>query len=444
MTKEELNEKYVILESRKNVLEMEAAELRKELEALKNGKDVSKLKKETMKREVEIRRRLDEIDEALNEIGYEFDALDEEAYKIEDAEKTQKRSGARNAVATVLTLLLAAGLGIAAGRATKSCANTNTVAVVEKQKDDEEEKQINTAIPEENVVVFVEPTPEVTATPVPTVEPTVVPTAEPTVEPTPTPFVFDVTNDADVEEAADRVFEEDILPIMVEEDDPVFYDSFTTEDVEDIIRVANGQLPKHTEYDEYTVKEIRNKMNDLLANRGTGNKLYPVHFSHLYPEGSQEAKYIETYDEIYNNIAKYRAEGNVDGVLEQVGFLGRKLYNEWHLAGLYGGYNPYLFPYEEQYFLLQASISRFPNFVREYLEANDLTVCIPTCYDTEVEDYRLVEIRDIFEAISMGTSKNGEISVWRNGEVINIISETRAYMEDFLYNKSQEKVKKLG
>lgn len=428
MTKEEFNEKYVILESRKNVLEMEAAELRKELEALKNGKDVSKLKKETMRREVEIRRRLDEIDEALNEIGYEFNALDEEAYKIEDAEKTQERSGARNAVTTVLTLLLVAALGVVAGKAAKSCANTDTVAVVERAKDEgkKNEEQKNTA------------------TPAPTVEPTMVPTAEPTVEPTPTPFVFDVTNDADVEEAADRVFEEDILPIMVEEDDPVFYDSFTTEDVEDIIRVANGQLPKHTEYDEYTVKEIRNKMNDLLANRGTGNKLYPVHFSHLYPEGSQEAKYIETYDEIYNNIAKYRAEGNVDGVIKQVGLLGSKLYNEWHLAGLYGGYNPYLFPYEEQYFLLQASISRFPNFVREYLEANDLTVCIPTCYNPETQEYKLVEVRDIFEAISMGTSKNGEISVWRNGEVINIINETRAYMEDFLYNKSQENVKKLG
>ena len=112
---------------------------------------------------------------------------------------------------------------------------------------------------------------------------------------------------------------------------------------------------------------------------------------------------------------------------------------------MYGGYNPYLFPAEERYFLLQAATSRFSNYVREYLESNDLTVCIPTCYDVENEEHKLVEVRDIFEALYMGTSRNKAISIVdETGNVINVFAETFADARNYLDARANVKVKSLG
>jgi len=419
MTKEELNENYAILEKREKDLESEKNSLEKELETITYLKNVSDLKKAELKREVEIRRRLLEIDEELNDIQEKYNILDGEAQTLEDEESQKKTSKRGKVLLTVAVILAIAGAFVAGkyGKDTK-CSSKNV----------NPDKSISTTteMPKSTDKVVV--TPKVTATPVPTVAPVLV----------------DVTNDKDVENAANHILSDDVNAIVNSENDAFYTGIATKENIEDIIRVVNGELPKYSNYDDYTIAETVNMMSDIFANRGLGNKLYPVHFSKLYPDGSREAEYVASYDEVYNNIAKCRAEGNVDGFIEQVGVLGSKLYNEWHLAGLYGGYNPYLFPEEEQYFLLQAATSRFPNYVREYLEANDLTVCIPTCYNPDTQEYKLVEVRDIFEAMYMGTSKNGEISVWRSGEVINIFSESFQDLKHMLDEKAGVKTKKLG
>ncbi len=406
MTQEKINEKYVILESREDLLKTEAKELEEELQDLNNLENVSKLKKAELKREVEIRRRLSEIDEELNNIQYEYDSLDGQAQELENEEHLKKTSK-RGKVFAGIAIVLAMGAAFAVGRCNKDtkCSSKN-------------------ANPDKSISMT-------TDTPVVTPEPTMA------------PVLVDVTNDEDVKNASTRILEENVNAIIGAENDPVYTDLATAENIEDIIRVVNAELPKYSEYDDFTIGETVNKMSDIFVNRGLGNTLYPVELSKLYPDGSKEAEYVATYDVIYNNIAKYRAEGNVDGVIEQVGVLGSKLYNEWHEAGLYGGYNPFLFPEEEQYFLLQCATSRFPNYVREYLEANDLTVCIPTCYNPETQEYKLVEVRDVFEALYMGTSKNGEISVLRSGEVINLFGETYQDLKYALDLKAQENVKVL-
>ena len=430
MTKEEIKEKYAILQSREDLLNSEIGDLRIELNNLTQSRRVSELTKEELRKETEIRRRLDEIDGELDNIYDEYEKLDNESEKLEkeecESEKQAKRSKRGKVVAGVAGVLAVATLAFAIGRCNKDtkCNSKNI--------NPDKSISLTTEIPEEtDEVVITTSTPVVTATPVVTPEPTAV------------PVLVDVTNVEDVEMAADRILSEDINPIVESENDSVYTGLVTKENIEDIIRVANGELPLNSEYDDYTIGETANMMNDIFANRGLGNKLYPVHFSKLYEDGSKEAEYVETYDEIYNKIAEYRAEENVDGFIEQVGVLGSKLYNEWHLAGLYGGWNPYLFSDEEHYFLLQAATSRFSNYVREYLEANDLTVCIETCYNPETQEYKLVEVRDIFEALYMGTSKNGEISVWRSGEVINVFGETYQDLKHMLDTKAQENVKVL-
>lgn len=405
-----------------NELESEIFDLRSEKQScqqelsdlLENLKGV-KAKKADLQREVELRRRIEEIDEEISLKENQIKAL----------EKDKKG----NAFVTSMGIIaLAALIGVTACAVTKNkkCSTNNV------------DKTVNGHVLDDNTL-----TPNVTAgqaelvidnTPVAVVTP----------EPTAVPVLVDVTNEEEVANAADRLINDEITSVLEGENDAIFTSSFNKEDVEDMIRIVNGELPKNSKYDEYTISQAAMLMSDILANKGSvGNKLYPVHFAKLYPDGSKEAKYVESYDEIYNKIAEYRAENNVDGFVEMVGVLGSKLYNEWHLAGLYGGYNPYAFDFEKQYFLLQSATSRFSNYVREYLEANDLTVCIDTCVIEGTTEHKLVEVRDIFEALYMGTSRNGEISVWRSGEVINVFGVTFADAKNYLDNKAQENVKVL-
>ncbi len=426
MTREEINERYAVLESRENLLNLEAEDLEKELANLTELKSISKLKKAELKREVEIRRRLEEINDGYAEIQEEYEALDEEAQKLEIEVKEKKNSKRRGKVFAGVAIVLAIAGAFAVGRYAKGTKCSS--------KEVKPSKSISstTEMPKATEEVIVTATPVVTQAPTSTPEPTVA------------SVLVDVTNAKDVKNAAERIMTEDVNAIISAENDQQYTDLATAENIEDIIRVVNAELPEYSEYDDFTIGETVNKMSDIFVNRGLENNLYPVELSKLYPDDSKEAEYVASYDEVYNNIAKYRAEGNVDGVIEQVGVLGSKLYNEWHLAGLYGGYNPFLFPEEEQYFLLQCATSRFSNYVREYLESNDLTVCIETCYNPETQEYKLVEVRDIFEAMYMGTSKNGEISVWRSGEVINLFGETYQDLKHVLDEKAEINVKTLG
>ncbi len=396
----------LILRSEKQSCQQELSDL------LENLKGV-KAKKADLQKEVELRRRIEEIDEEISLKENQIKAL----------EKDKKG----NAVVTSIGIIaLAALMGVTACSISKSknCSAKNVDRTTT-----ESTIEGSTLKPTEGQAELV-----IDGTPVAIVTP----------EPTAVPVLVDVTNEEEVVNAADRLINDEITSVLEGENDAIFTSSFNKEDVEDIIRVLNGELPKYSEYDEYTIGETVNMMNDILANKGSvGNKLYPVHFSKLYPDGSKEAKYVESYDEIYNKIAEYRSTNNVDGFVEMVGVLGTKLYKEWHLAGLYGGYNPYSFDFEKQYFLLQAATSRFSNYVREYLEANDLTVCIDTCVIEGTTEHKLVEVRDIFEALYMGTSRNGEISVWRSGEVINVFGVTFADAKNYLDNKAQENVKVL-
>lgn len=375
------------LEAELEALKGQEENLLNELDGIMQSKKLRNLKKVELQREVTIRRELDEVETRGSE--------------IEQKLNNEKVISRRRFFTSLSIIALAGILGVVIGRTSrKSCA-----PIVDSIVD----RSISTKA-----------------------------------TPTPTPLLVDPKDEEDVRDTAEVIYEENIEPMLNKINSNGLQQFFTREAVEDIIRMVNGELPKYSNYDEYTIGETANLMNDIFANQGNKNNLYPMDFSKLYPTGSNEAEYVKTYDDIYRQIAKYRVEGNVDGFVEQCGLLASKVYNEWHLAGLYGGWNPYLFSSEKQYFLLQATTSRFSNYVREYLESNGLTVCIPACYDVDVEGYKLVEIRDIFEALYMGTSKNGEISVLRSGEVVNLFGETFADAKNYFDARANTKVKGLN
>ena len=393
MTNEEIRERIASLESDKE-------ELLNELDNLTYLESKRQLTKDELRQEANIRKRIQEIDSEL--ISLERQLLNSK----------EQSTFAKRLALSLGTIALCGILGVFISKTVKkNCAPVQSVP----------DKSISDV-----------------ATPVPTAKPTATP------EPTAEPILVDVTNDEDVAKAANIIYNEDVKPMLEELDNPALNDFVTVEAIEDIIRMVNGELPVYSDYNEYTIGENVNLMNNIFANQGNANKLYPMDFSKLYPTGSTEAKYIQTYDDIYKQIAIYRAEGNADGVVEKVGEFATKLVNEWCLAGMYGGYNPYLFPAEEQYFLLKAATSRFSNYMLEYLISNDLTVCVPACYDVNQEAYNLVEVRDIVEALNNGTSYNGKYSVIRNGEAISISDETATYVKAYFGAKANVKVKSLG
>ena len=282
----------------------------------------------------------------------------------------------------------------------------------------------------------------------PTPSTTIEPTAEPTAAAQPSPTVepgLDPTNEYSVENAVDRIYAEDLNPMIQGLNNPAFEAQVTRADIADIVRFVNGELPLNKKYNEGTFTETASKFIYIYgAQGGHKNELYPVHFSNLCDENSTLSKYCAEYDAIYNKIAEYRAEGNVAGFIEEVGSLTTKLYNEWHLQGMYGGWNPYLFTREEKFLAFNAAIGRYTNYVKEYLVSNDLTICIDACVDVENNKYKQVETRDIYEAMLHGTSINNEISIMIGNQVLNPNELVSNELKDVLNEKSQQAVKKLN
>ncbi len=391
--------------------------------------------------------------------------------EIVEVDKTaSKRRGLR---AIAIALAAAAGFGVGYGviRVPKNCSGKTasidrtieTSSVSNETKTDiivplinakNKTANINTNTNETKPTATPAPTAAPTATPAPTAAPTATPapTAAPTATPvpTPTPVLVDITSEDDVNRAADRIYEKDLNPMIAGLNNPVFEMQISREDIVDIIRFVNGELPLNTKYNSNTFNQLANKFVYVYgAQGGHENELYPVHYEYLAQDNSTLAKYCRSYDEIYNLIAQYRKEGNVDGFIEQVGVLTNKLYNEWHLFGMRGGFNPYLFSKEERFLALNAAVGRYANYVKEYLISNNLTVCIPGCYIVDPvtfevsENVKDVETRDIYEAILNGTSVNGEISIVVGNKVLNPNKMVSQDLDNTLNEKAEEAKKVL-
>ncbi len=268
------------------------------------------------------------------------------------------------------------------------------------------------------------------------------------VTPTPAPVLVDVTNEEDVRKAAERIYNEDVKSVLESENDEVLNFYATRENIVDIIRVLNGEFPINSEFDANTLDKTIQLHADIFANRGSvDNQLYTVSYEHFFEDGSIEAMYAKSYDDVYKKIAEYRREGNVDGFTEQVGVLESKLYNEWYLAGLYGGFNPYAFDENKQYLAFLAATSRISNFVTEYIqdlriEDPNYTVCIPTCYNKNGEqEYRSFE--EIEMGLYTGKSFDGEVICKRDNQIFIPATYTYNELKNSLLEKTEAQIKAL-
>ena len=443
-----------------------------------------------------IAKRINFLVEGVNEIDAALAAEPKLEVDKEEIVEVDKTSGSKRKGLRAIAIALAAASGFAIGygvKLPKSCTNsktasvdrtveTNTVedkVVIAASLTEAEKSLMNndnnviptpfvrttptvaptavpTATPAPTAVPTATPAPTAvpTATPAPTAVPTATPapTAAPTATPVPTPAVVlgDITNEEDVEKAVNRIYEKDLNSMIAGLNDPAFEMQVSREDIADIVRFVNGELPLNRKYDSNTFGELANKFVYVYGAQGShDNELYPVHYEYLTNDNSALAKYCRSYDEIYNLIAEYRKAGNVDGFIEQVGVLTSKLYNEWHLFGMYGGFNPYLFNKEQRFLAFNAAVGRYANYVKEYLISNGLTICIPTCYEVDPVTFevsgegKMVETRDIYEAMLYGTSKNNEISIVVGTDVFNPNAMVGQDLISVLNEKAESNVKVL-
>ena len=435
MTNEEIREKIASLESDKE-------ELLDHLDKINYLESKRQLKKAELKEEADIRKEIQEIDKKL--LSLKDQLLNN---------KKESTFGQRLAL-SLGVICLCGVIGVFIGKtAKKNCApvqsnsNVKSISITAAPEVTPKNATVNATVVPVTLAPTAVPTLEPTA--VPTLEPTAVPTPEPTAE----PVLVDVTNDEDVARAANKVYEENVMPVLSE--NPSLSRFASPEVIEDVIRMVGRELPKNSKYNDYTISQTANIMNEVFANQGNGNVLYPVRYSNLFPEGSLEAEYIKSYEDIYDQIDAYRAEGNGDGVIEQTGHLGTKIWNEWALAGLYGDWNPYLFPAEEHYFLLQMAVAPYSNHVDEWFQANDLVACFKSCRKVNEKGevmfgengeplYEQTAVKDLIEALYMGTSTNGRFSIMRDNKVINVFAETFADARNYFDSKANVKVKGLN
>lgn len=219
-------------------------------------------------------------------------------------------------------------------------------------------------------------------------------------------LLFDVTNKDDVRNAAENIYEE-IKPMLEAENDPYLNAIATVENIEDMIRVLNGELPMNKKFNEDTLDQTIQLHADIFSNVGhVDNTLYDVKYENFFEKGSLEAMYARSYDELYAKIANARRTGNVGEFIELVGELGTKIHNEWYLAGLNGGFNPYAFEERKQYLALLTATSRYNNFVLEYTQQYDIVICVPTCYKGEADVKAIQESPEFKNMLDEALRKN--------------------------------------
>lgn len=388
------SEKITELESEISRLNSEKQSYQQELSILLENLKGKKAKKADLQQEVELRKKIEEINEEISSKEKELSSLKKDG-------KGTKTIVTISSIIIVLILIATAYIAIK----TKNCASKE-----EADKTAIETSIFKKALAAKSGVASV---------------------------------LVDVTNDEQVKRAAENILNEDVNPIIEAEKDPSYTALATRENIEDIIRVFNGELPKYRNYYKYTVQDVANTFDQIFCNMGNvGNVRYDVQISRLFPDGSAEAEFVKPYGEIYNKIRQYEREGNVDGFVQETGKLTKKFVDEIIYGGLNGGPSIWNLPKRSQFGAIEAILAPYPNVVEEYKKSNCILVYVDGCWDSEKQEYKQYETSDVFEAICMGMSVNGEVVVRR--EVIAGMNQDGKYNEVFcIYTSLRETAEEL-
>jgi hypothetical protein len=101
------------------------------------------------------------------------------------------------------------------------------------------------------------------------------------------------------------------------------------------------------------------------------------------------------------------------------------------------------------------AVAPYSNHVDEWFHANDLVACFKSCRTVNEKGevmfgengeplYEQTAVKDLIEALYMGTSTNGRFSIMRDNKVINVFAETFADARNYFDSKANVKVKGLN
>lgn len=248
-------------------------------------------------------------------------------------------------------------------------------------------------------------------------------TSAPTLTPEVKAMFSDAKSEEELIERANQIYDIDLKPILAELNSEQMNNKVSIENLVDMLSMGLGELPVNTEYDANSIDEMYKFRSEVFGNMGSTpslTKIYPSHYALLAPDNSELSEYMATYDELYNNIAEARNNGDVESFIKNAEALGKKHYDEYVLTGLYGGFNPDMLDSEVMQLAFAAADERYASYVLEYILDKNLTICVPACYDPITGEYKNLNVVDIEEALVLGTSMNKKVSLSYYGEAQDV------------------------
>lgn len=225
---------------------------------------------------------------------------------------------------------------------------------------------------------------------------------------------LDATNKEQVEARAKYIVDTYYGPFMGKLTD--YERSFiTVENVANVIRVMNGELPVDANgnviMNANIVDDYGQTFTYLFGDLGSSPNLEGIYYNvpaYMFTtDGTELQAFIKRYDEDYQkmtegfNVAacqRYNGE-NIDGgvmVREAIASLGYKYWNEWCLKGVYGDTNPYNFEAKYRLYAFLSCFARYGQWAFEYNLNAMQPVCIDACINYSTKEIEKLNVNEIF------------------------------------------------
>lgn len=404
----ENNEFESYVQKRVNTICASLGFYREQLNIINETSKLRNLTLDELNRETEIRKTIFKLEKELEEIRKNQKEVSKEATEEKTNTKSNNGDGTRVFVG-VCALLLATSIFYSAVSRNKN----NTLSAD---------------------TTFT-PAPITTSTPLVTASPVI--TANPNLKLGEPGTFFDPTNKEQVSARAQYILDNNINNIVAKIDNIDAPEITTNDIVSDIIRFSNGVDPlyyeeishlKPGEYDTETkANDYAQLRAEIFANYpgdfGDLDKMYHSHFDLLFIDDSSMAKFVDAYDGVYNEIADERNAKNIELAREKIKVLTTMLYEDFVLRGekinteyspnVQRG-NPYNFTGNFKFGISDSALTRWSSYVTELSGNGNNPICVPLCKDPETGEYRLINVEEVYVAITEGKGKNIKLSYYND------------------------------
>lgn len=250
----------------------------------------------------------------------------------------------------------------------------------------------------------------------PTEAPTVAPTEVPTVAPTEAPVLvlgeygtfFDINDVEQVNARATYIYNNYFAnneSLTAQQRQLI-----TVENIADVIRVMNGELPLNREFDGSTLNDVTIVLCEAVINVGSNVDDHYTYFPSylLFVDGTPEQEFVKAYAPIYEKLVYALNNHDDEQVQDAIACLGFKFWNEWYLMGMDGtSINPHDLNTAQKYLMFISTIEPYNTTAREWHLSEQKPVCIEACIDYNTGEKSTVSVNDLVVALETGAWNTG-------------------------------------